>query len=328
MPTDPSPVNGFGFNLIHQRNKLSSRISTAAWTWDWSRMLAQSCSGLLSSGVLEHLPIHFDVDKNGNGSVLVGSTPYPLQGLNKSDHFQCSGMYGEDESVTKCSVQLPLRPTLLTSELTPADCGSEGPLGLASLVYGLSASHFTGGGPTSKRDQVAPMNSAPAILASKQRRQGACGTWSSNTVKFEDGHPHQQPVHKQLSENLDCGDGTCSAEYLHVESFTIGFTATGSAQGWIDAGFAVEKSVETGTSQSCDAKEGKRVCVWKKVHRTAYAVQNMRLNQCTGAEPVGGSFTMVSPNKNQPGTNFYCVGDEFCREIGAQYEEEAVLGAP
>ncbi|KAK0619539.1 hypothetical protein B0T14DRAFT_566378 [Immersiella caudata] len=222
-------------NIIHQQTTLNSRVSTTAWTSDWSQVLGHSCSASLSSGPFEHMAIHFNVDETGLGSVLLGTSSHPIQGLNKSEQVECSSMYGEVESAVKCTVTMA---------------------------------------------------------------------------------------------NLDCGDGTCSAEHLHAESFTISVTASASAHGWIDGGFEVQKSVETGTSNSCNAERNERVCVWKKINRTSYQVQNMQLNQCTGAQPRGGPFTMVSPNRNQPSTNFYCVRNQFCREMGAQYEEEATPGKP
>lgn len=201
MSTSPDSVERF--NLIHQRNKVNSRVSTTAWSWDWSVMLAHSCSSSLLSWPFEQLPVHFDVDENGVGLVLLGPTSHTLQGLNRSEHVHCSGMYGKEESAIMCAIAAPLTTAIIhpSAELTALDCGSEDPLGLASLVRRLSIPHSTNRGQSISRENRKAMfaGSAQEATLSKQRRQGACGAWSKHTAKFEDGHPHQLPLHKQLS---------------------------------------------------------------------------------------------------------------------------------
>ena len=119
---------------------------------------------------------------------------------------------------------------------------------------------------------------------------------------------------------MDCGDATCSIGYSSITSFSIGWSASATAFGWISGGFAVEKSVETGQQYNCEKPPGSYLAVWKKVGQTAYTVQNADVNQCTGSHPRGNPYVMWSPNANNRGIWFYCVtGHEYVRWLGDQW---------
>ncbi|KAK4450309.1 hypothetical protein QBC34DRAFT_379511 [Podospora aff. communis PSN243] len=215
LPTNTPPVTRF--NLIHQHNNLNSRVSTTAWTNDWSRVLGHSCSASLLSGTFEHLPVHFNVDQAGRGSVLLGATSHFLQGSNKSEHVECSGMYGEADPRVHWVLQG------LSIVFPPSAIDAKKACDPNRLCY------------HDHRHRTIDAK-APAV-------SGLITQYSSKTA------------------NLDCADGTCSAEHLESESFTVSFTASASAYGWIDGGFAVEKSVETGLANSCNGGFNERVCV-------------------------------------------------------------------
>ncbi|KAK0641381.1 hypothetical protein B0T16DRAFT_393671 [Cercophora newfieldiana] len=160
---------------------------------------------------------------------------------------------------------------------------------------------------------MAAPNSIPKAL---DERQGACGPWTITTRLEGDGDPWQAPFPQ---ENHSCGDGTCTICKTDSESFTIGFSATGG-NGWIDGGFAVEMSVETG-------EPGEEICIWKAVGRTAYKARDYMMNQCNSGEPAGDVFEIVSPNTNNVDGDFYCVRGP-CRNKGDSYEAERYQGGP
>jgi hypothetical protein len=79
----------------------------------------------------------------------------------------------------------------------------------------------------------------------------------------------------------------------------------------------VEESVETGNNYECSGNPGDFLCLWKKVGQTAYSVQNVLYNACTGNSPSGSPFLLWSPNSNGAGSWFYCVyGRQYCRSPG------------
>lgn len=128
---------------------------------------------------------------------------------------------------------------------------------------------------------------------------------------------------------MDCGDGECTVGQSHSQSYTIGFSFnTGSLFSWIDGGFSVERTVETGNNYECHAKDGETVCIWKEMGRTAYRVRNKGYNQCFGERDYG-EFDLVSPNLHDLGTRMYCVrGRQYCRSSGQRYESDRFRGGP
>jgi len=126
---------------------------------------------------------------------------------------------------------------------------------------------------------------------------------------------------------MHCRDGTCEVGRTDAESQTIGWSASGSAYGWISAGFAVESTVETGNAYTCAGKENEVICIWKEVGRTAYRVKNMGNNWCFGERQESDVYEMISPNANDVGSSFYCVRGA-CRGMGQRYESARFKGGP
>ncbi|GFF54633.1 hypothetical protein IFM61392_00874 [Aspergillus lentulus] len=59
-------------------------------------------------------------------------------------------------------------------------------------------------------------------------------------MKVGDGNPGQNYGRKQLSENMNCRSAqSCSVGSQQSKSYTIGWTASASAAGWIPGGFSV-----------------------------------------------------------------------------------------
>jgi hypothetical protein len=119
---------------------------------------------------------------------------------------------------------------------------------------------------------------------------------------------------------MECGKRGCKVGYQQARSFAVGWSASATALQWISAGFAVESSVETGTSHECDGDPHDYMAIWKKVGQTAYTVQNADYNRCTGIKLRGSPFVIWSPNANNRGTYFYCVyGRQYVRWIGDRW---------
>lgn len=85
---------------------------------------------------------------------------------------------------------------------------------------------------------------------------------------------------------------------MHVESYTIGFTASVPGASWTDAGFAVEKSVETGIYHQRDAKVRGSAC-GRKVGRTAYQVHNIDVEPVQRCTTEGRAFHHAEPQQVQ-----------------------------
>jgi hypothetical protein len=116
---------------------------------------------------------------------------------------------------------------------------------------------------------------------------------------------------------MDCGPRACTVGYAQSRSFTIGWSASIAAVQWINGGFSVESSIETGNSFECHGEAYDYLAVWKKVGQTAYTVQNGNLNPCTGLHPYGPKFVMWSPNAGNRGHYYYCVySRQYVRWIG------------
>lgn len=88
---------------------------------------------------------------------------------------------------------------------------------------------------------------------------------------------------------------SCSIDHTESKSFTISSSASATLFEWIDGGFSVEESIETGNDYHCDGNPNDFFSVWKNQGQTAYTVQNANLNQCTGSSDVGGSLFCGPP---------------------------------
>ncbi|KAF2758964.1 hypothetical protein EJ05DRAFT_499390 [Pseudovirgaria hyperparasitica] len=156
----------------------------------------------------------------------------------------------------------------------------------------------------------------------EDRQYGACSQWSSSTQLVGNGDPHQNYLHKQLSQTITCDqENGCSTGQTETRSYTIGFSITGSPAEWISGGFDVSTSWTTGNSYTCNGGPGDTVCVFQKIAHTAYTVQNGAYNSCTGFSPSGGTSIIKSPNNNNSGGGYYCVVGT-CRNQGDEYWEE------
>ncbi|KAH7087299.1 hypothetical protein FB567DRAFT_343112 [Paraphoma chrysanthemicola] len=120
-----------------------------------------------------------------------------------------------------------------------------------------------------------------------------------------------------IQGEMRCGNAdTCSIGKGEYQSWTIG-ASLGGGTSWISGGLAVEKSWETGTSWTCEDKEGEKICIWIKIAHTEYEVQDGSYNSCGGFSP-GKKYKITSPNKNNAGGYHECSTTD-CRVEGTQY---------
>ncbi|OQO06074.1 hypothetical protein B0A48_08662 [Cryoendolithus antarcticus] len=139
------------------------------------------------------------------------------------------------------------------------------------------------------------------------------------------GNPHQNYLHKQLSETITCDqENGCTVGQQNSKSFTVGFTFGRDILGWIDGGFGVEESWTTGNSYECNGGPGDTVCIWQKIAHTAYTVRDH--DPCSAW--YGAPAVITSPNKGNRGGGYYCVVGT-CRNTGDQcWDKEGRAGGP
>ncbi|KAK1827042.1 hypothetical protein QBC39DRAFT_421551 [Podospora conica] len=328
--TGPSPKT-VPVQVVLLQEKSTSKVSLTALTADSSGILARSCSNSLSTGPFRNMGIRFDVDENGAGNITIGADSFPIHaGVDASNTIICNRIDSKVDSLVSCTFAIPSSSMLAA---TPAyhedlaECFSSRRLGVAGFLQLPSKVAELSRRGTWARDQHQNFSPAPRIMA----RQDECTLWNYYTVKVGDGDPHQAPLHIQLSTNIRCGDGVCGVSHAQSTSYTIGFSFSGGGGGpfaWIDAGFSVQTTVETGTAFMCEAGHGETVCIWKEMGRTAYRVRNRGNNWCFGERDYE-ELEIVSPNSHDLGTEFYCVrGQQYCRSTGQRYESDRFRGGP
>ncbi|KAK3899009.1 hypothetical protein C8A05DRAFT_37379 [Staphylotrichum tortipilum] len=292
-------------NIVLQVNKVTSEAAIDVLSQDRSELFAQSCSLQLTSGAFEKTPIVFDVNEHGAGNLTVGEKIYVVHEKPEfSGGIVCSSVVSAYETLLNC--ETPVASSLKLSSLSKRnlkDCFPEGPLELASVMHKLESTPK--GQSLSSPEALSTIEvrqtNTTADHGSHDKRQGSCGFWSSYTTEVGDGNP----LNVQVSQPMDCQQGTCSVGYSMITSFTIGWSAGASAAGWINGGFAVEQSVDTGQQYNCEFSPGSYFAVWKK---------------CTGAHKSGGPFVMWSPNSYNKGMWFYCVsGRQYVRWLGDRW---------
>ncbi|CAL5868549.1 uncharacterized protein PFLUO_LOCUS2776 [Penicillium psychrofluorescens] len=300
-------------DVMIQQIKATSEMDITVLSQESSKILGYACSNILNSGAFAEKPIKADLDENGAGTLAVGNHMYIVnEDPETSGGITCGRTYNDVESFILCAVPLPT-----SLPLTP-------------ISNGEKASCFNSGNTPSLEAafrSILAQNKAPETgmtdiddLPMLHKRQTACGQWSSDTQVVGDGDPHQNYLHTQLSENVNCGEATsCTVGQSESISYTIGWSATATAFQWLTGGFAVSVTWTTGDTYSCTGSSNDTVCVWYNTAHTAYTVQNGAYNDCTGFSPSGGTFIMRSPNSNNEGGGYNCIIGSSCTNQGADY---------
>ncbi|GAB1310988.1 Ubiquitin 3 binding protein But2 C-terminal domain-containing protein [Madurella fahalii] len=320
-------------NVVLQVNKVTSEAAINVWNLAKSQVLAHSCSLSLASGPFENTPLAFTVNEYGAGNLNVGPQTYTIHDdLEISGGIICGRIASPSEIIVSCDVPVPASLQLKSlNKLDHQDCFLRGPVELDRLVRGLEST------PTNDTAWPRNMSSPPKAGTSDvtadaafNKRQAPCGIWSSRTIRVGNGNQHQNPLNIQISDPMDYGPGSCTVGHSQARSFAIDWSASATAWQWLNGGFAVERSVETGKSYECHGNPHDYLALWKKVGQTAYTVQNAMYNVCTGLHPRGSPFVMWSPNAKHRGSHFYCVySRQYVRWMGYRWiDTTPVPGGP
>ena len=336
--------------------------SIIAYNGDRSEVIGHSCSFSLTLGAASasSTSIVFSVDQNGSGNITVGNKEFKvLDDPEVSGGIICGRLHDDVETVVNCEVTVPDAFNLAPlSRRSFPECMSKRSTSTAEAGSGLEAvlEGFQ------RKPTFLPLDQplSPPDNSTLEERQ-ICSVHSKGTVRVGNGNPHQNPLHIQLSvsspiqfvpsgsgslsgptqfcmmtnnaklqEPMQCGkrDG-CEIARFASHSYSIGWSASATAWQWLNAGFAVEASIETGNNYACPGNANDYFAVWRKQAQTAYKVRN-RQYTCAGGRDVGNSYVMWSPNKNNRGGNYYCVyGRQYVRYMGDRWlDTTPVPGGP
>ncbi|KAK4119692.1 hypothetical protein N657DRAFT_603964 [Parathielavia appendiculata] len=311
-------------NVVLQINKATSEAAIDVLDENKSTVFAHSCSRTLASGSFASSPLAFTVNEQGAGTLSVGPQTYTIHDqVEYSGGIVCGRVASPGEVVVSCQVPVPSSLQLHSlNKRDLQDCFPHGPVELSKVVEALESE----GAVTSANDTVSSVTETQDVAAdaADKRQYNPCSIWSSATIMVGNGNPHQNPLHIQLSEPMQCGQSSCEVGYSQARSFTVGWTASLSAAQWISGGFSVESTIETGNQHVCHGQAHEYFAIWKNQAQTAYTVQNALYNACTGMHPSGSHFVMWSPNRDNRGGNYYCVyGRQYVRWIGDRWLDTA-----
>ncbi|KAK0640732.1 hypothetical protein B0T16DRAFT_495584 [Cercophora newfieldiana] len=308
-------------SIEFQYDKATAQSSLAVWNKDRTTLFGHSCSTSLNT--FQDNPISFEVDQDGAGNLTIGSANFLVhEDANISGGVSCNRMYSPSESVVVCAIHVSQEvPLAQVSKRGLAECFSNSVHRLGQVIGGLKSGPTWAGGALPQEAPLAEYNaSAHLDTIPLRKRQGACGVWNGITYRVGDGNPHQNPMNVQLSFPMHCERGECWAGHSESSSYGVSWSAGATAFQWINAGFAVEQSIQTGSDYNCKGNPGEVVCVWKNQAQTAYTVRNADYNRCTGATDRGGNYVMWSPNSDGRGSYYYCVhGAQYCRNKGDRW---------
>ncbi|KAL6354846.1 hypothetical protein LRP88_12203 [Fusarium phalaenopsidis] len=260
--------------LVWRLEKDSSHSSVGALDPKKGTLLAGSCGSIIEADI----PIDFsDVDKDGNGNFTVGDATYRIHSKPEfSGGPSCSKTFNAKYSLVQCSgVKWPGTPDSAKGNST--DCFKDGDsqatfraLEARGISHELHSAH--------RRD-------------THQNDERQFCSWYTTTNLVDDGNPHQNYLHKQLSETINCGTAeSCSVGSMESKSFTIGWSSDFSGVPWISGGF-------------------------NTVRETAR-------NSCGGSYTARGPYILFSPNEQNRGGGYYCVIGT-CRSQGDEYWDKS-----
>ncbi|KAH8891954.1 hypothetical protein GQ53DRAFT_823358 [Thozetella sp. PMI_491] len=155
---------------------------------------------------------------------------------------------------------------------------------------------------------------------------------TSQAVLVGDGSPKQHILHKQVTENMNCGTAAeCGAEsgteISTTYEWSIGLTGLKEME-FISAGFAVSETITHSSSYPCTVETGERVCVWYGQGYTEYTVK-LQYSGGTCLNVNDDPYTIRAPNdQNKGGPGFYCVTGDACRNIDDRYWQDNVRDGP
>ncbi|KZV79389.1 hypothetical protein EXIGLDRAFT_757007 [Exidia glandulosa HHB12029] len=160
-------------------------------------------------------------------------------------------------------------------------------------------------------------NTTPSLVKrSPQGGAAPCGSWTTITILDGDGAPSDTTLYKQISHPVECNDvPSCTVGNSESESFSVGATLGGAFE-WIDGGFDVSVSFETGEARECQGVTGQTVCVFSKIPHKRYNVLDADYNVCTGVGETQSKHVITSPVNNAE--SFECGLNDQCHDIGTE----------
>ncbi|PHH74765.1 hypothetical protein CDD80_2863 [Ophiocordyceps camponoti-rufipedis] len=303
--------------LVHIQwhlDKITDERSLSIMDESRTNVLAHSCTAQIKKG---SEIVSVDVDGDAVGSMTVEGNIYSVHTDLHHSGITCNSLYGADMSFFDCEIVLSSSTQLNLLEVAalencfsrPGAGSLHGALEHIVTASGLVAARGVGGPELNKTayedgDLDSGLGVSSETLLGK--RGGGCGMRAKTSELVGNGNPHQNWLHKQISENMDCGDGTCTVGWIQTTSFTI--TATlGAAFTWTSGGFNVQWSRATGNSYMA---------------HTAYTVRAVETGACQRTWK-SHPFIIWSPNRNNAGGGHYCVRGSYCRNLGDHYWDMA-----
>ncbi|KAL8882935.1 MAG: hypothetical protein Q9198_000134 [Flavoplaca austrocitrina] len=123
--------------------------------------------------------------------------------------------------------------------------------------------------------------------------------------------------HYQVTDNLDCTEGTCSVSKL--EAHTFGLSLGVSIAKVLGADFGLTESWTSGETYTCQGDNIDKLCVWVKV---AYTVFDTELDNPAACSNSGEKGEQVKiPREDNNGGGFYCGRKEDCQHLNANFWE-------
>ncbi|KAF2828371.1 hypothetical protein CC86DRAFT_465212 [Ophiobolus disseminans] len=301
-------------SVVWRHEKVSGSTSLTVHSSNDNKVLAKTCGNTIGS-------LDFHVDEHGAGTFTTGGTTFAIQ-TTPQNGVSCNRIYNGDVAVVECTnVKLDVpENAALSADCFHDETAKESFRALKSRSVALSARSMNIPSPSEHA------NAPPAPNSFRLRGRQVPGSCGPNPG-FEltgNGNPHQNYFHKQLSENIFCGASpSCLVGQSKSESFSIGFSTSGSADGWFSAGFDVQKSWTTGNDYQCYGAAGDTVCVWYNTAHTAYTGRPYTVNSCDpGRRIYRKEIIMKSPNKANRGGGYYCVVGT-CRAQGDGYWDDS-----
>ncbi|KAH7156099.1 hypothetical protein EDB81DRAFT_756606 [Dactylonectria macrodidyma] len=309
-------AQAFAAPTISTRSPTSLR---AVWTFDKAEgtKLGESDGNVVETGNFAKFPLAFDVDQDGHGTISFGNVTYRARHKTaESDGVICTKMFNPDFAKVDCLVlgAKGFHPTPLTTSTKRSAVDSVMPH-LAMVV-----------------PNVPMLDPQPEERDVDKRLVNEICSSIDTTVLVGDGNPHQNCLHTQIIETINCeGAATCNAGYTDMQSLTIGFSYTLKLADWAQFGFLVTQSWTTGNMYNCGGTTGEDVCIWHNTAHTAITVRSEDyIPAACGIAQILYSEDVIlkSPNEQNRGGSYYCVVGP-CRAKGdAYWDNSGRAGGP
>ncbi|KAH7122131.1 hypothetical protein B0J13DRAFT_648348 [Dactylonectria estremocensis] len=288
-------------------DKVESTRLVRVYNDDLSEFHGESDGDAVETGNFTKFPLAFDVNEHGHGTISLGNVTYKARHKTaESGGLVCTKMLNPDFSKVDCLVPglKGFHPTPLTTSAKRSAVDSVMPH-LAMVIPNVP--------------MLDPQPEEPDV--DKRLVNEICSSIGT-TVLVGDGNPHQNYLHKQISETINCGGAaTCNAGYTETQSFAIGFSYTLKLEDWAQFGFSVTQSWTTGNMYNCGGTTGEDVCIWYNTAHTAITVRNENYITagCGIAQALySEDIILKSPNEQNRGGGYYCFVDP-CRAKGDGY---------